>query len=99
MTLRFIALLLAALTMGMRLAHALEPEPKLQRKAGLFLAVQTTRHRWSFGIGPVPIVGALLAFRLRGHRGFALTLVLAVAIVLAPVAWAVPWTATPMMAQ
>lgn len=94
-TLRFIAILLAALAMGMHLAHALELAPKLQWNPDLYLAVQTTLYQWFGRIGPVFEIGALLTvalltFRLRGRRpAFALTATSTVMLVLSLATWAV----------
>ena len=92
-TWRFISLLLAALAMGMHLAHALELAPKMQWSAELYLPVQTTLYKWFGMIGPVFEVGALisvsiLAFLLRARRpSFQFTLVSSISIVLALLAW------------
>lgn len=93
--LRFIAILLAALAMGMHLAHALELVPKLQWDADLYLAMQTTLYLWFGRIGPVFEIGALLmaallAFRLRVRRpAFALTATSAAMLALSLATWAV----------
>jgi hypothetical protein len=92
-TWRFISLLLAALAMGMHLAHALELAPKLQWDAELYLPVQTSLYEWFGKIGPIFEVGALvlvsiLTYRLRARRpAFQFTLVSAVSIVLALLVW------------
>lgn len=94
-TLRFVALLLAALAMGMHLAHALELVPKLRWSAELYLPVQSSLYAWFGRIGPVLEIGALiavsvLALRVRGQRKvFVGTLISVVAIVLALLAWAI----------
>ena len=84
-TLRFVAILLAALAMGMKLAHALELGPKLGFGPELYLVVQMTLYRVFGLIGPILEVGALLcvatlAWRLRGSPAFAPTAVSAAAI-------------------
>ncbi|HXI36147.1 MAG TPA: hypothetical protein VNH80_04475 [Burkholderiales bacterium] len=92
--LRLAALLLAALAMGMHLAHALELWPKLQWDPALYIAVQSTLYKLYGTIGPILEVGALtvvslLAWRLRERkRAFALTFASACALGLALVTWA-----------
>lgn len=92
-TWRFISLLLAALAMGMHLAHALELAPKLQWDAELYLPVQTSLYEWFGKIGPIFEVGALvsvsiLAYQLQARRpAFQFTLGSAVSIVLALLVW------------
>lgn len=109
-TWRFIALILAALAMGMHLAHVLELGPKLQWDAELYFPVQTTLYKLFGTIGPLIEIGALifvsiLAFLVRNRQpAFKLTLTSAVMIVLALIVWAVfvmpanahiiPWLAT-----
>ena len=58
--LRIAAIVLAALAMGMHLAHALEFAPKLQWDAATYIAVQSSLYRWFGVIGPLLEVGALL---------------------------------------
>jgi len=89
---RFASLLLAALAMGMHLAHVLELAPKLQWSAELYVPVQTTLYEWFGKIGPIFEVGALilvsiLAYRLRGRPAFSFTLASSVSIVLALLVW------------
>ena len=93
-SLRLAALLLAALAMGMHLAHALELWPKLKWDPVLYIAVQSTLYK-AFGIvGPILEFGALLAvsllaWRLRARkRAFALTFASACALGLALLTWA-----------
>jgi hypothetical protein len=92
-TLRFVSLLLAALAMGMHLAHALELAPKLQWDAGLYLPVQTSLYEWFGKIGPIFEVGALisisiLAYLLGKNRpAFRFTLTSSISIVLALLVW------------
>ncbi len=94
-TWRFISLLLAALAMGMHLAHALELTPKLQWTPELYFQVQTTLYEWFGRIGPIFEVGALicvsiLAFRLgRGRPAFRFTLTSSITIVLALLVWVI----------
>jgi hypothetical protein len=92
--LTFSALLLAALAMGMHLAHVLELGPKLQWDVPIYLPVQTSLYQWFGTIGPVLEIGALiaiaiLAYRLRG-RGpvFTRTAISASMIALALITWA-----------
>jgi hypothetical protein len=59
--LRIFATVLAALAMGMHLAHALELHPKRQWAPELYIAVQSTLYRLFAVIGPVLEVGALVA--------------------------------------
>lgn len=92
-TWRFISLILAALAMGMHLAHALELPPKLQWDIELYLPVQTSLYKLFGSIGPVLEIGALivisiLAHRLRSRdRIFKLTALSAGMIVLALITW------------
>jgi hypothetical protein len=94
-SLRILAILLAALAMGMHLAHAFELLPKRQWPPDLYLAVQSTLYKLFGIIGPVLEVGALiavaiLAFRVRLQPAVRLlTLVSAGAIVLALLTWGV----------
>ena len=73
--LRFAAVLLAALALGMHLAHALELAPKRAWDGALWYAVQSTLYVWFGRIGPLFELGALLAvsllaWRLRGRASF-----------------------------
>jgi hypothetical protein len=92
-SLTFTAILLAALAMGMHLAHVLELGPKLGWDITLYLPVQTSLYKLFGTIGPVFEVGALivisiLAYRLRGQgRIFNLTALSAGMIVLALITW------------
>lgn len=91
---RFIVLVLAALTVGMKFAHLLELFPKLQWDAELYVQVQTSLYQVFGTLGPVIDVGAVLsAFALAYwvHRlpGFKLTVVGAGAMVLSLVVWLV----------
>ena len=93
-SLRTAALLLAALAMGMHLAHALELWPKLKWDPALYIAVQSTLYKLFGTVGPVLEVGALvavslLAWKLRARkRAFALTFASACALGLALLTWA-----------
>lgn len=93
-SLRMFALVLAALAMGMHLAHALELLPKRQWAPELYLAVQSTLYRLFGIIGPALEIGALLAVLYLGLRlrrqGAASRLVFssAAAISLALLVWA-----------
>ena len=89
---RFLTLILAALAMGMHLAHALELPPKLGWEADLYLAVQSSLYRLFGTLGPILELGALLsasalAYRLRQRPAFGLTLGSVVAILLALIVW------------
>ena len=92
--LRFAALLLAALAMGMHLAHALELWPKVKWDPALYIAVQSTLYKIFGIVGPLLEFGALiavslLAWRLRGRRrAFVLTFASACALGFALLAWA-----------
>jgi hypothetical protein len=92
--LRYIAVLLAALAMGMHLAHALELAPKRAWDGALFQAVQGSLYVWFGRIGPVFEVGAFvavaaLAWRLRGSGPAARwTGISAALLAAALVAWA-----------
>jgi hypothetical protein len=92
--LRLAALVLAALAMGMHLAHALELWPKLNWDPALYIAVQATLYKVFGVVGPILEFGALiavslLAWRLRERkRAFALTFASACALGLALVTWA-----------
>lgn len=93
-SLRILAIVLAALAMGMHLAHALELLPKRQWAPELYLAVQSTLYRWFGIIGPVLEIGALIAVLCLGLRlrkqGAASRLVFssAAAIAVALLVWA-----------
>ncbi len=92
--LRFATILLAALAMGMKLTHAFELAPKLEWSPDLYLAVQTSLYRVFGRIGPFLEVGAFLcaatlAYRLRGQRAFAFTLVGALSILASLTVWVV----------
>jgi hypothetical protein len=90
--LRFIGILLAALAMGMHLAHAFELAPKLMWEPSLYIAVQASLYPVFGMVGPFLEVGALLtvsalAWRVRGRPAFGLTLVSAIAILLSLAVW------------
>lgn len=93
-SLRLLAVLLAALAMGMHLAHALELWPKRQWPPELYLAVQSSLYKLFGTIGPVLEVGGLVAVSVLGwrvrERGAAarLTFASAGAIALALLTWA-----------
>jgi hypothetical protein len=100
--LRFVALLLAALALGMHLAHALELAPKRAWDGELFLAVQSSLYVWFGRLGPLFEVGALLAvsslaWRLRGRPSGRAAALSAAVLVLALVAWW--WLVLPAHAQ
>jgi hypothetical protein len=77
-TLRFCALILACLTVGMKFAHAMELPPKLSWDAELYFPVQTSLYTVFAVVGPIVNVGALLftaglLVALRGNPAFRLT--------------------------
>jgi hypothetical protein len=90
---RFLVLILAALTVGMKFAHVLELAPKLAwDDPELYLSVQTSLYRVFGTLGPVidvaTILGAfLLAYLLRRHNAFRLTLASAAAFTLSLLVW------------
>jgi hypothetical protein len=92
--LRLAAILLAALAMGMHLAHALELAPKRQWDPALYIAVQSSLYRWFGIIGPLLEVGALLlvatlvANTWRDADARRLPLVSLLALLVALVTWA-----------
>lgn len=91
--LRFAAVLLAALTLGMKLAHVLELPPKLAWTDGeLYLTVQTSLYQVFGTLGPIVDVGAILAafalaFLLRRTPAFRITLAGAICFVLSMLVW------------
>lgn len=92
--LRFQALLLATLTVGMKLAHTLELGPKLQWGADLYFPVQTSLYRYFATLGPVFDVGAILsiialAVLLREDRALSLTLAALALMLVSLGIWAV----------
>jgi hypothetical protein len=104
--LRFSALILAALTVGMRFAHVLELPPKLAwEDAELFLTVQTSLYTLFGIVGPIVDIGAVLsafalAFMLRGRPSFRYTLAGAISFTLTLVVWLlVVFPATPHFAE
>lgn len=83
--LRFLALVLAALTVGMKLAHLLELGPKLAWDAELYFPVQTTLYRAFAIFGPIVDLGAIaciiaLVVMLRGKPSFSLTVAALIAM-------------------
>jgi hypothetical protein len=90
---RFIVLLLAALTLGMKFAHVLELGPKLTWvDPQLYLTVQTSLYQVFGTLGPIvdvaTILGAFwLVYLLRGKPAFRLTLVAAVASLISIGVW------------
>jgi hypothetical protein len=91
--LRFVTLMLAALSLTMESAHVLELPQKMRYDAALYSAVNTTLYRYFAIVGAVYQVGsiaaaALLAFALRGGgRGFRWALTGALCLVAAFVVW------------
>jgi hypothetical protein len=92
--LRIAAIVLAALAMGMHLAHALEFAPKRQWDADTYIAVQASLYRWFGIIGPLLEVGALLlvatlvAKTWQDADARRLPLVSAIALIIALATWA-----------
>ncbi|GBF40490.1 hypothetical protein [Leptospira johnsonii] len=75
---RFVALILAALTLGMRFAHVMEAGPKLHWEADLYFQVQTSLYKYFAIIGPIVQIGSILliftiAYLSRGTRSFRYT--------------------------
>lgn len=72
---RFFALVLAALTLGMRFAHVMEAAPKLHWEAELYFQVQTSLYKYFAIIGPIVQIGSILlifaiAYLSKGTRSF-----------------------------
>ena len=92
--LRIAAIFLAALAMGMHLAHALELAPKRQWDAATYIAVQSSLYRWFAVIGPMLEVGALLLVAMLVARTWSdaaarrMPLVSLLALVVALATWA-----------
>jgi hypothetical protein len=92
--LRFVALVLAALTVGMKLAHVLELYPKLQWGPELYYPVQTSLYRVFAVVGPIVDVGAIasiavLAGWLRKRPAFGYTLAAGCSMIVSLILWAV----------
>lgn len=66
--LRTLAIVFAALAMGMHLAHALELFPKLHWPPDLYIAVQSSLYTVFGAIGPVLEIGALIFVSLLVRR-------------------------------
>jgi hypothetical protein len=94
-TLRVLAVVFAALAMGMHLAHALELVPKRQWEPEFYLAVQSSLYLLFGIIGPVLEIGTLVLVTLVVRSVWAhrtermLPLLSASAIALALLVWAV----------
>jgi hypothetical protein len=89
---RFLVLLLAALTVGMKFAHVLELAPKLQWNAELYFPVQTSLYRLFGTVGPVIDVSAVLsaavlAYMLRKRSAFRLVLAGVAMMLLSLLVW------------
>jgi hypothetical protein len=90
---RFIVLILAALTVGMRFAHVLELPPKLAwEDAELYLTVQTSLYALFAIVGPIVDIGAVLssfalAYMLRGRPAFRYTIAGAVSLTITLIVW------------
>lgn len=90
--LRFIVLLLAALTLTMEAAHVLELPQKMAMEPGLYTAVNSTMYLYFALVGgPLTILtlltGAALVVVLRGRPGFRWTLAGVVAYFVAFGVW------------
>jgi hypothetical protein len=91
--LRFIVLIFAALTVGMRFAHVLELPPKLAwDDAELYLSVQTSLYQLFAIVGPIVDIGAVLssfalAYMLRGRPAFRYTIAGAVSLTITLIVW------------
>ncbi|MGJ4747993.1 hypothetical protein ACQV5M_16665 [Leptospira sp. SA-E8] len=75
---RFFALILAALTLGMRFAHVMEAGPKLHWEADLYFQVQTSLYKYFAIIGPIVQIGSILliftiAYLSKGTKSFRYT--------------------------
>ena len=94
-SLRVLAVIFAALAMGMHLAHALELIPKRHWGPELYVAVQSSLYLLFGIIGPVLEIGALVLVMLVVRNVWAyrpartLPLISAAAITLALLVWAV----------
>jgi hypothetical protein len=89
---RFLVLMLAALTLGMKFAHVLELLPKLGWDANLYIAVQTSLYQVFGSLGPIIDIGAiltafLLAAMVRRRPAFRYTLFGALAMLLSLGVW------------
>jgi hypothetical protein len=92
--LRFVVLLLAALTLTMEAAHVLELPQKLSYSIDFYTAVNSTMYRYFALVGgPLTLLtlltGAALVVVLRGHAGFRWTLAGVAAYYLAFAVWLV----------
>jgi hypothetical protein len=90
--LRFVALLLAALTLSLEAAHALELPQKMQYEPALYSAVNSTMYRYFALIGgPLTVLtllsGAALVVKLRNEPEFLWTLAGVASYFLAFVVW------------
>jgi hypothetical protein len=92
-TLRFIALLLAALGLAPGAAHALEMPVKMRYDPGLYAAVTGTLYHFFGSVGAVVQVGAVfaaaaLSFSVRGRASFRPTALGTLGLVLSLALWA-----------
>src|SRR4029450_4509724 len=90
--LRFIVLMLAALTLTMEAAHILELSPKMSYGAELYSAVNTTMYRYFALVGgPLTVLtllgGAVLVVVLRGQPEFQWALAGVLAYYVAFIVW------------
>ncbi|MEI1279465.1 hypothetical protein V6Z05_14145 [Leptospira venezuelensis] len=89
---RFFALILAALTLGMRFAHVMEAEPKLHWEAELYFQVQTSLYKYFAIIGPIVQVGSILliftiAYLSKGAKSFRYSILSAFSFVFSLGVW------------
>ncbi len=90
--LRFIGIILASLTVGMRFAHTLEFYPKLQWDAELYFVVQNSLYRYFGILGPFLQIGAILiifgiSYMIRKRRSVRYSILSAGSFVFSLVVW------------
>ena len=90
--LRFIVLILSALTVGMKFAHVLELIPKLQLDPEIYIVIQTHLYQLFGTLGPIIDVGTLivaviLAVRLYRQPAFRLTALAVGAMIVSLLVW------------
>ena len=91
--LRFVVLVLATLTVGMKLAHVLELTPKLQLPPDIYIAVQTQLYSLFGSVGPIidlaMVIGTIiLAFHVYRQKAFPYTVLGLAAMILSLIIWA-----------
>ncbi|EIE01058.1 hypothetical protein [Leptospira licerasiae] len=89
---RFFALILAALTLGMRFAHVMEAAPKLHWEAELYFQVQTSLYKYFAILGPVVQIGSILliftiAYLSKGTKSFRYTILSAFSFIFSLGVW------------